>query len=115
MRQDAYPGYPVERDIIKDEYQLRLTRARALMGQENLDALVVTSSAVGQARAALHTQLGRRGVLMLTGGTTHRPPLLSTVHELSVACIDNGCYEDQAVLLPTQHRLTQDGEDGRAR
>ena len=64
MRQDAYPGYPVERDIIKDEYQLRLTRARALMGQENLDALVVTSSAVGQARAALHTELGGRGVLV---------------------------------------------------
>ena len=75
----ASPGYPLGRDFTKDEYQLRLTRARALMVQANLDALVVTSSAVGQARAALHTELGRRGVLMLTGGTTHRPLLLSHV------------------------------------
>src|SRR5262245_27161020 len=43
-----YPGYPVERDFSKEEYDLRLARPRARIAQENLDALVITSSAVGQ-------------------------------------------------------------------
>ena len=43
-----YPGYPLERDFALEEYALRVGRARALMARDNLDALVVTSSAIGQ-------------------------------------------------------------------
>jgi Xaa-Pro dipeptidase len=43
-----YPGYPLEHDFPKEEYELRLARARARMALENLDALVITSSVVGQ-------------------------------------------------------------------
>ncbi len=42
-----YPGYPLECDFSKDEYELRLRRTRSLMAQEGLDALVITSSVVG--------------------------------------------------------------------
>lgn len=43
----SYPSYNLGTDISYEEYQLRLTRARALMAQHDLDALVITSSAVG--------------------------------------------------------------------
>ena len=43
-----YPGYPLEHDFSREEYQLRMGRARQEMARENLDALVVTSGAVGQ-------------------------------------------------------------------
>jgi hypothetical protein len=42
------PGYPLERDLSREEYTLRVTRARALMAEAALDALVITSSGVGQ-------------------------------------------------------------------
>ncbi len=42
------PGHELERDFDRDEYQLRLRRARALMAEQRLDALVITSSAIGQ-------------------------------------------------------------------
>src|SRR5688572_13377827 len=43
-----YPGYPLEHDFSKAEYDLRVQRARAAMAAEQLDALVITSSGVGQ-------------------------------------------------------------------
>ncbi len=43
----AYPGYPLERDFPRAEYDLRLGRARALMAADQLDALVITSGAIG--------------------------------------------------------------------
>jgi hypothetical protein len=42
-----YPGYPLEHDFDKKEYELRLGRARSLMAHEWLNALVITSSVVG--------------------------------------------------------------------
>jgi Xaa-Pro dipeptidase len=42
-----HPSYPLERDFPQEEYTLRLRRARDLMAQHGLDALVVTSSAIG--------------------------------------------------------------------
>src|SRR5579883_3068931 len=42
-----YPGYPLERDFSREEYELRVSRARTSMARHVLDALVVTSSAVG--------------------------------------------------------------------
>ena len=42
-----YPGYPLEPDFPRDEYDLRLSRARAEMAALDLDALVITSHAVG--------------------------------------------------------------------
>ena len=43
-----YPGYPLERDFSRAEYDLRLSRARTWMAEAGLDALVITSSGVGQ-------------------------------------------------------------------
>lgn len=43
-----YPGYPLERDFSAEEYQLRIRRARQLMMEAGLDALVITSSSVGR-------------------------------------------------------------------
>lgn len=43
-----YPGYPLEPSFTKEEYDLRVRRARERMAREGLDALVITSSAVGQ-------------------------------------------------------------------
>ena len=45
---DDESGYPLERDVPKEEYELRVQRARQYMAAEGLDALVITSSAVGQ-------------------------------------------------------------------
>ena len=45
---DDESGYPLERDFPKEEYDLRVQRARRSMAAERLDALVITSSAVGQ-------------------------------------------------------------------
>lgn len=42
-----YPGYPLAKDFPEAEYWERVSRARALMAAHGLDALVVTSSAVG--------------------------------------------------------------------
>ena len=42
-----YPGYPLERDFPEEEYDLRVGRARRLMAEADLDALVITTSAVG--------------------------------------------------------------------
>jgi Xaa-Pro dipeptidase len=42
-----YPSHPLVPDIPQEEYELRIARARALMVQHDLDALVVTSSAIG--------------------------------------------------------------------
>src|SRR5688572_28616443 len=42
---DEESGYPLERDFPKDEYELRVRRARAYMAAEGLDALIITSSA----------------------------------------------------------------------
>jgi Xaa-Pro aminopeptidase len=44
----SYPSYPLDRDFPKEEYDLRVSRARALMAAADLDALVITSSTVGQ-------------------------------------------------------------------
>ena len=44
----AYPSYPLERDFPKEEYDLRIGRARDLMAAGDLDALVITSSVVGR-------------------------------------------------------------------
>jgi Xaa-Pro aminopeptidase len=41
------PGYPLARDFPREEYELRLRRARTLMVAHQLDALVITSSAIG--------------------------------------------------------------------
>jgi Xaa-Pro aminopeptidase len=43
-----YPGYALEPDLSQEEYDLRLARARAQMVTADLDALVITSSAVGR-------------------------------------------------------------------
>ena len=43
-----FPSYPLARDFPREEYDLRLQRARTLMAEHGLDALVVTSSAIGQ-------------------------------------------------------------------
>jgi Xaa-Pro aminopeptidase len=43
-----YPTYELGRDFSKEEYELRLARARALMAQEGLDALVITTNLNGQ-------------------------------------------------------------------
>ncbi|MCC2626429.1 MAG: peptidase [Thermomicrobiales bacterium] len=42
------PGYPLEPDFPEEEYRLRIDRARRLMTEAGLDALVITSGAVGQ-------------------------------------------------------------------
>lgn len=42
-----HPSYLLTPDFPKTEYDLRLRRARELMTQHNVDALVVTSSAIG--------------------------------------------------------------------
>jgi Xaa-Pro aminopeptidase len=44
----SLPGYPLAPDFPEEEYRLRVARARALMAEAGLDALVITSSAVGQ-------------------------------------------------------------------
>src|SRR5690242_20604101 len=43
----TYPTYPLTRDFTKDEYDVRVNRARQEMAGHSLDALVITSSAVG--------------------------------------------------------------------
>jgi len=43
-----FPGYPFEREFSRDEYLLRLRRARVEMASHALDALVITSSVVGR-------------------------------------------------------------------
>ncbi len=43
-----YPGYPLEPSFSRAEYDLRIQQTRAGMVREGLDALVLTSSAVGQ-------------------------------------------------------------------
>jgi len=45
---DDASGYPLEREFPKDEYRLRVQRARTELTAANIDALVITSSAVGQ-------------------------------------------------------------------
>jgi Xaa-Pro dipeptidase len=42
------PGYPLDRDIPEAEYHERVRRARESMREAGLDALVVTSSTIGQ-------------------------------------------------------------------
>ena len=42
------PGYPLQHDFPREEYELRIARARRLLESAGLDALVITSSAVGQ-------------------------------------------------------------------
>jgi len=42
-----YPAYALEPDFTREEYLLRIDRARTLMAQDDLDALVITSSGVG--------------------------------------------------------------------
>ena len=44
----ALPGYPLEPDFPEEEYRLRIDRARQLMSETGLEALVITSGAVGQ-------------------------------------------------------------------
>jgi Xaa-Pro aminopeptidase len=43
-----HPGYALEPDFPREEYELRLARARERMAAARLDALVITSGAVGQ-------------------------------------------------------------------
>jgi len=43
-----YPTYDLGHSFSLEEYQLRLERTRALMAQHGLDALVITSSTIGQ-------------------------------------------------------------------
>jgi Xaa-Pro aminopeptidase len=45
---DDASGYPLEHDVPREEYELRLQRARAELIAHNIDALVVTSASVGQ-------------------------------------------------------------------
>lgn len=45
---DDESGFPLERDFPREEYQLRIRRARDYMAAEQLDAIVITSSSVGQ-------------------------------------------------------------------
>src|SRR5262249_8071882 len=40
-------GYPLEHDFPREEYLLRIGRARSYMVASGLDALVITSAAVG--------------------------------------------------------------------
>ena len=49
-----YPTYDLEHDFSREEYQLRLERAREAMAQESLDALVITSSTIGRWFTSLH-------------------------------------------------------------
>ncbi len=49
-----YPSYDPGHDMPYEEYRLRCARARALMEQYHLDALVITSSAVGWWFTSLH-------------------------------------------------------------
>lgn len=44
----TYPSYPLEPDFPQEEYRVRIDRARTLMAERDLDALVITSSSVGQ-------------------------------------------------------------------
>jgi Xaa-Pro dipeptidase len=44
----AFHHYPIEHEFPREEYDLRITRARALMTESGIDALVITSSSVGQ-------------------------------------------------------------------
>jgi Xaa-Pro dipeptidase len=41
-------GFPLPHDFPQEEYALRIARARADMARQNVDALVITSSSVGQ-------------------------------------------------------------------
>ncbi|HKS92385.1 MAG TPA: Xaa-Pro peptidase family protein [Tepidiformaceae bacterium] len=43
----TFPAYPLLHELTKDEYDLRVRRARREMADHSLDALVITSSAVG--------------------------------------------------------------------
>lgn len=43
----TYPVYPLPHDFTKGEYDLRVSRARQEMSTQGLDALVVTSSVIG--------------------------------------------------------------------
>lgn len=43
----TYPAYPLSADFTKQEYELRVRRARQEMAAQGLDALVITSSAIG--------------------------------------------------------------------
>jgi Xaa-Pro aminopeptidase len=44
----AYRHYPIEHDFPREEYEVRVERARRLMRADGIDALVITSSAIGQ-------------------------------------------------------------------
>ena len=44
----AFGGYELERDFDEHEYALRISRARSLMAEAEIDALVITSGVVGQ-------------------------------------------------------------------
>ncbi len=43
-----FPGYPLEPDFPREEYDVRVRRARDLMAGAGFDALVITTSVVGQ-------------------------------------------------------------------
>jgi Xaa-Pro aminopeptidase len=43
----TYPAYPLPHDLTHEEYELRVRRARQEMSALGLDALVITSSAIG--------------------------------------------------------------------
>jgi Xaa-Pro dipeptidase len=45
---DDASGYPLEHDFPREEYLLRIERARAGLAAASIDALVITSAAVGQ-------------------------------------------------------------------
>ena len=75
-------GYPLPHDFPREEYELRLVRARTYMAREGLDALVITSSSVGawftsrQEPHAWHDQVQARSVWFIL--TPDRDCLLST-------------------------------------
>src|SRR5581483_3996371 len=84
-----YPGYPLERDFSREEYDLRLSRARALMAAADLDALVITSSAVGRWFTSRHEphewhdQCQARStwyILTQTGDYLYMPPTTAGEH-----------------------------------
>jgi Xaa-Pro aminopeptidase len=47
-RTKVYRHYPIEKAFPLDEYRLRIERARTLMTSSGMDALVITSSAIGR-------------------------------------------------------------------
>src|SRR5262245_42773216 len=100
-----FPGHRLPRDFPREEYELRVSRARSLMARTGLDALVITTQAVGhwftsrlephewhdrcQSRSAWYVLTHERDVLFMTptsGGehfsTTRRSIWVSDIRRI---------------------------------